>query len=134
MLVGEMSTRVSKPQVQERGDHEADRLSVSVVIVTYNSSKVLGECLDSLPAGLQGVDVKEIVVADNASTDSVVALAEERNVSNLRVVHVGRNSGYAATINSQGRRTSRAALSALLFRSRRLRVLPEGTNWPDVRN
>ncbi|MGH3870098.1 MAG: glycosyltransferase family 2 protein [Pseudonocardiaceae bacterium] len=76
-----------------------DQLLVSVVIVTYNSSKVLGGLLDSLPAGLQGVDVGEIVIADNASTDGVVALAEERNISNLRIVHVGRNAGYAAAIN-----------------------------------
>jgi N-acetylglucosaminyl-diphospho-decaprenol L-rhamnosyltransferase len=90
---------VSKTQVRERGDHEVDRLSVSVVIVTYNSSKVLGGCLDSLPAGLQGVDVAEIVVADNASTDGVVALAEERSISDVRIVHIGRNAGYAAAIN-----------------------------------
>lgn len=90
---------MSKTKAQEQGDYEEDRLSVSVVIVTYNSSKILGGCLDSLPAGLQGVDVAEIVVADNASTDGVVALAEERNVSNLRIVHVGRNAGYAAAIN-----------------------------------
>ncbi len=95
-----MNTRVSKTQIRKRGDRGADRLSVSVVIVTYNSSKVLGGCLDSLPAGLQGVDVAEIVVADNASTDGVVALAEERNISGLRIVHVGRNAGYAAAINT----------------------------------
>lgn len=85
--------------MSKRGDHAADRLSVSVVIVTYNSSKVLGGCLDSLPAGLLGVEVAEVVVADNASTDGVVALAEERNIPDLRIVHVGRNAGYAAAIN-----------------------------------
>lgn len=95
-----MNTRLSTTHVGERGDHGGDRPSVSVVIVTYNSSKVLGGCLDSLPAGLQGINVPEIVIADNASADGVVALAEERNISNLRIVHVGRNAGYAAAINS----------------------------------
>lgn len=99
LLGREMNTRVPKTQMRERENHEADRLSVSVVIVTYNSSKVLGGCLDSLPAGLQGVDVAEVVVADNSSTDGVVALAEERNISDLRIVHVGRNAGYSAAIN-----------------------------------
>jgi N-acetylglucosaminyl-diphospho-decaprenol L-rhamnosyltransferase len=95
-----MSTRVAETHVGERGDHGADRPSVSVVIVTYNSSNVLGGCLDSLPAGLRGINVPDIVIADNASTDGVVALAEERNISNLRIVNVGRNAGYAAAINS----------------------------------
>ncbi|MFZ2116220.1 MAG: glycosyltransferase family 2 protein [Pseudonocardiaceae bacterium] len=90
---------MSKSPAREREDHKADRLSVSVVIVTYNSSRVLGGCLDSLPAGLQGVDVTEIVVADNASTDHVVSLAEERNIANLRIVRIGRNAGYSAAIN-----------------------------------
>lgn len=99
-FVGEMmNIGVSRSQVRDRGHHEAGRLSVSVVIVTYNSAKVLGGCLDSLSAGLRGVDVTEIVVADNASTDGVVALAEQRNISNLRIVQVGRNAGYAAAIN-----------------------------------
>jgi N-acetylglucosaminyl-diphospho-decaprenol L-rhamnosyltransferase len=90
---------VSKAEAPKPGNHEVDRLSVSVVIVTYNSSNVLEGCLDSLPAGLQGVDVTEIVVADNASTDGAVALAEDCNILDLRVVHIGRNAGYAAAIN-----------------------------------
>jgi GT2 family glycosyltransferase len=43
--------------------------------------------------------VAEIVVADNASTDGVVELAEKHNIPDLRVVRVGRNAGYAAAIN-----------------------------------
>ncbi|MEU8173287.1 glycosyltransferase family 2 protein [Microbispora hainanensis] len=70
---------------------------VAVVIVTYNSAKFLGDCLDSLAAGARGVDLREVVVADNASGDESVAIAERAGAT---VVRVGRNAGYAAAFNA----------------------------------
>ncbi|MEV7807016.1 glycosyltransferase family 2 protein [Microbispora sp. NPDC088329] len=70
---------------------------IAVVIVTYNSAKILGGCLDSLPAGARGVDLREIVVADNASRDESTAIAERAGAT---VVRVGRNAGYAAAFNA----------------------------------
>lgn len=70
---------------------------VAVVIVTYNSAKILGGCLDSLAAGARGVDLREIVVADNASKDESTDLARRAGAT---VVQVGRNAGYAAGFNA----------------------------------
>ncbi|MFB4272375.1 glycosyltransferase family 2 protein [Nonomuraea sp. GTA35] len=69
----------------------------AVVIVTYNSADVLPGCLDSLPRGAEGVELAEVVVADNASRDDSAAIAEKAGVT---VVRVGRNAGYAAAINA----------------------------------
>src|SRR5690606_7563486 len=72
---------------------------VAVVIVTYNSAGVLGGCLDSLADGARGVELVDVVVADNASKDDSVAIAERAGPP-VRVVQVGRNAGYAAAINA----------------------------------
>ena len=71
---------------------------VAVVIVTYNSAGVLGGCLDSLAAGAEGVELVDVVVADNASKDGSVAVAEGFGPP-VRVVRTGRNGGYAAAVN-----------------------------------
>lgn len=78
--------------------------SLSVVIVTYNSAATLPGLLDSLPAGLAGIQRSEVVVADNASSDRSADLAAAHPIG-PRVFRTGRNGGYAAGIN--------AALSAI---------------------
>nr|WP_042177743.1 glycosyltransferase family 2 protein [Kibdelosporangium sp. MJ126-NF4]CEL12723.1 dTDP-Rha:A-D-GlcNAc-diphosphoryl polyprenol, A-3-L-rhamnosyl transferase WbbL [Kibdelosporangium sp. MJ126-NF4]CTQ93483.1 dTDP-Rha:A-D-GlcNAc-diphosphoryl polyprenol, A-3-L-rhamnosyl transferase WbbL [Kibdelosporangium sp. MJ126-NF4] len=75
-------------------------MRVAVVIVTYNSANALGTCLASLPAGLDGVELTEIVVADNASRDSTCETAKNFTELPVRVVELGRNAGYAAGINA----------------------------------
>ena len=79
-------------------------VSVVVVVVSYNSSKYLPLCLDSL----RGVGV-EIIVVDNASTDDSVAVARQHGV---RVIANSENRGLAAAAN-QGARASAAEF--LLF-------------------
>ncbi|GAA3443689.1 glycosyltransferase family 2 protein [Planomonospora venezuelensis] len=73
---------------------------IAVVIVTYNSAGVLGECLDSIAAGAEGVHLVSVIVADNASKDDSVRVAESRTALPVRVVQVGRNAGYSAAINA----------------------------------
>ncbi|GAB3145681.1 glycosyltransferase family 2 protein [Microbispora hainanensis] len=70
---------------------------IAVVVVTYNSAGVLAECLRSLAAGARGADLVRVVVADNASRDESVPLAER---AGAMVVPLGRNAGYAAGINA----------------------------------
>ncbi|WP_182907177.1 glycosyltransferase family 2 protein [Microbispora sp. H13382] len=70
---------------------------IAVVVVTYNSARVLADCLQSLAAGARGADLVQVVVADNASRDESVPLAERAGAT---VVPVGRNAGYAAAINA----------------------------------
>jgi len=72
---------------------------VAAVVVTFNSGEVLDGCLRSL-AAQTGVDLTAVVVADNASKDASVAIAEAAEGIPVRVVHVGRNAGYAAAFNA----------------------------------
>jgi len=73
---------------------------VAVVVVTYNSADVLGGCLDSIPDGAAGVRLAAVVVADNASRDASVQIAEAAAGLPVRVVRMGRNAGYAAAVNA----------------------------------
>jgi N-acetylglucosaminyl-diphospho-decaprenol L-rhamnosyltransferase len=68
---------------------------VLIAIVTYNSSHVVGDLLDSLPAALAGVRAVTVVV-DNASTDSTAQVVAIR--SDCVLVQQA-NLGYSAGIN-----------------------------------
>jgi N-acetylglucosaminyl-diphospho-decaprenol L-rhamnosyltransferase len=80
-------------------DMESAPARVAVVIVTFNSASVLGGCLQSLTT-TRGVRLSAVVVADNASTDDCVAIAEAANGLHIRTVQLGRNAGYAAAVNA----------------------------------
>ncbi|MGQ0576441.1 MAG: glycosyltransferase family 2 protein [Pseudonocardia sp.] len=75
-------------------------LRIAVVIVTYRSADQLDGCLDALRAGCAGVDLAEVVIADNASPDGTVEVARRPREVPVRVVQLGRNGGYAAGINA----------------------------------
>src|SRR5262245_8178473 len=75
------------------------KLGLSIVIVTYNSAAVLPGLLDSLPAGLEGVEHCETIVVDNNSDDDSVDVALA-HPTRPRVIRMGRNAGYAAGINA----------------------------------
>ncbi|MDQ0322174.1 GT2 family glycosyltransferase [Pararhizobium capsulatum DSM 1112] len=72
---------------------------IALVVVTYNSAAVLPGLLDSLETGLEGIDRYEIIVVDNASRDTSVALARAHPIG-IKVIETGRNAGYAAGINA----------------------------------
>jgi N-acetylglucosaminyl-diphospho-decaprenol L-rhamnosyltransferase len=74
-------------------------LSLSIVLVTYNSEDVLPGLLDSLSAGLEGIDRYEVFVVDNESKDSSVSIALSHPIGTT-VISMGRNAGYAAGINA----------------------------------
>src|SRR5687768_1835497 len=73
--------------------------TVSVVVVTYNSSSMLGGLLDSLVAGLEGIRNFEVIVVDNDSQDGTATLASSHSIQ-PKVIRMGRNAGYAAGINA----------------------------------
>lgn len=52
-----------------------DLSRISVIVPTYNSEKVLGECLESL--SLQELVPYEVIVSDGGSTDHTVAIARQ---------------------------------------------------------
>jgi N-acetylglucosaminyl-diphospho-decaprenol L-rhamnosyltransferase len=72
--------------------------SVEVVVVTYNSERVLDDLLVSLDEGLKGVSW-HLTVADNASADDTVPILR-RLAPAATIVEMGRNAGYAAGINA----------------------------------
>ena len=67
---------------------------VAIVIVTYNSAHQLDACLESIPAGCDGVALTEIVVVDNASADDSLGRAARHTDLPVRTVQLGRNAGY----------------------------------------
>jgi N-acetylglucosaminyl-diphospho-decaprenol L-rhamnosyltransferase len=71
---------------------------VAIVVVTYNSSVPLPGLLESLPAGLAGIDWR-LTVVDNDSADGCAELATAA-IPGCRVVRMGRNAGYAAALNA----------------------------------
>jgi N-acetylglucosaminyl-diphospho-decaprenol L-rhamnosyltransferase len=66
---------------------------VAVVIVTYTSAGEIGGCIDALTA-LPPSDT-EIVVVDNASTDTTVdEVVAHRTGHNITLISNSRNAGF----------------------------------------
>ncbi|ROO82747.1 GT2 family glycosyltransferase [Actinocorallia herbida] len=98
---------------------------VGVVIVSYNSADVLPDCLASL-AG-QDVVLTRVVVADNASADESLAVAETAGASaeaDVKVLATGRNGGYAAGFNAGLRELDLTALDAVCVLNPDCRLRP----------
>jgi N-acetylglucosaminyl-diphospho-decaprenol L-rhamnosyltransferase len=75
---------------------------LSVVVVTYNSSRTLRACLEALAPSVAALG-GELVVVDNGSADGTVGIASEFPVE---VVETGRNLGFAAGCNEGARHCS----------------------------
>lgn len=71
-------------------------MELSIVIVSYNTSADLANCLDSLLLHPTSVE-HEIIVVDNASTDGSQETAEARR--GVRVIRSATNTGFAAANN-----------------------------------
>jgi len=84
---------------------------VSVVVVTYNSSRHLDGFLAALEGAADGVTY-ELVVADNGSTDDSTAIVRAARPDAV-VVELGGNRGYAAGVNA-GIAASRGRDAALV--------------------
>lgn len=85
----------------DRADVDVDvegPVDVAVVVVTYNSERLLPDLFTSLDEGLDGATWRLFVV-DNASADATVTTAR-RLRPDVTVVETGRNAGYAAGINA----------------------------------
>jgi GT2 family glycosyltransferase len=70
--------------------------SVSIAIVTFNSSRYIRRCLEAVFAQ-EGAPL-EVVVADNASTDDTPSILRDFE-SRVRVIQHARNLGFAAAQN-----------------------------------
>lgn len=72
---------------------------MTLVVVTYRSARLLHDFFAALPAALEGVDAREIVVVDNASDDDTVSVVKTL-APDATLVRLTRNRGYAAGINA----------------------------------
>ena len=72
--------------------------AIAVVVVTYNSERLLADLVTSLESGLAGLSW-HLTVADNASSDGTVATLATL-APQARIVEIGRNAGYSAGINA----------------------------------
>lgn len=94
--------------------------TVALVVVTYNSERLIEDFLNTLDEGLQGV-AWHLNVADNASTDETVAVVR-RLAPSATLVEMGRNAGYAAGINAAVAATG--PHSAILALNPDVRLMP----------
>ena len=72
-------------------------MKLSVVIVSYNVSHYLLQCLDSLQRALRGID-GEVIVADNHSRDTSVALVHQAHPE-VKVIENLHNLGFSKANN-----------------------------------
>ena len=70
---------------------------VSILIVTWNSARVVGQCLESVKS-LTAPGSYEVVVIDNAGPDDTVELIK-RDFPWARLFETGRNVGFARAVN-----------------------------------
>lgn len=73
---------------------------VSVVIVNWNTKKLLHDCVDSICKNTQDVSV-EIIVVDNCSTDGSVEMLEAEYKDRVILIKNHENMGFAKA-NNQG--------------------------------
>jgi GT2 family glycosyltransferase len=71
---------------------------IVVVVVTHNSAGLIADLVASMPAGMDGLPWR-LVVVDNASQDGTVDAVREAAPDAI-VVPLTRNTGYAAGINA----------------------------------
>lgn len=74
----------------------SDRLPISVIIVNHNAGALLTSCVDTVLE-----QVQEVIIVDNASTDTSLAELETRfpSESRLKQIHTGINLGFSAGCN-----------------------------------
>jgi len=93
-------------------------VTVSVVVVNWNAGAALEACLASIAA--DGLDGREVIVVDNASTDGSLALARTRHPEAM-LLDMGGNAGFARAAN-RGAEAARG--DTLVFLNPDARVLP----------
>src|SRR5437016_8435562 len=73
---------------------EAERVDLSIVVVTWNSARWIERCLRSIPPACEGL-AYEVVVYDNGSFDDTL----DRVGDDVRVIRSSNNDGFAAATN-----------------------------------
>lgn len=83
-------------------------VTLSIIVLTYNSSKYISNCLESI-IEKYATEIKnnavELVVADNDSTDETVKIAEKYGKFGVKTVDNKKNLGFAKGINEAVKKT-----------------------------
>jgi GT2 family glycosyltransferase len=74
-----------------------NKVDLSVIIISYNSLRLLRACLSSLYSNT-GVHSREIIVVDNASSDDTLGMVR-REFPDVILIEESENLGYARAIN-----------------------------------
>ena len=77
-------------------NNDSDKFLISVLIVNHNAGALLAKCVDSVLE-----QVQEVIIVDNASTDTSLAELETRfpSENRLKQIHTGMNLGFSAGCN-----------------------------------
>lgn len=72
-------------------------MTVTVIIVNYNVKHYISQCIDSVLAAAEGMDV-EVIVVDNHSSDGSVSFLR-KNYPNIRIMASSHNLGFSRANN-----------------------------------
>ena len=78
---------------------------VSIVIVTYNSERVIGECLRALRSSLENFS-GEVIIIDNHSLDRTISIANSFVFCTTKILEQRKNLGFAKACNEGVRAAS----------------------------
>lgn len=93
----------------------AQKLDLSIIVVSYNTRRLLSRCLASVTKKLRKSEIKsEVIVVDNNSTDKSVEVVKslQSTVSGLQLIRNEKNLGFARANNQAAKK---AAGRYLLF-------------------
>jgi len=88
------------------------KIDLSIIIVSYNTQKLVGKLLGSIKAAEKGDYRIEIILVDNASNDGTVGMLKKK-YSEVKVLVNQKNIGFAAA-NNKGMRNAKGRLVLLL--------------------
>jgi GT2 family glycosyltransferase len=107
-------------------------VDVSAIIISLNSKRFLRDCLETLERGPWRDVTREIIVADNGSTDGSLELLRE-SYPGVQVLAIGKNIGFCPAGNLAARQ---AAGRYLLFLNDDILVqddaIPRLVEWMDA--
>lgn len=85
---------------------------VSIIIVSYNSEKEIGNCIHSLLPQLNDIN-GEIIIIDNNSTDNTISIINNINSNSISLIQNKENLGYTKA-NNQGIKNAKGDYMLLL--------------------
>lgn len=81
---------------------ENNRISISVIILSWNSEKFIRQCINSIFIDLNFCNMeKEIIIVDNGSSDGTIKILKQlhKKYSNMKVIELEKNLGTTISRN-----------------------------------